>query len=177
MTTDAGTAEIAAHFQAGLGAGVAAGPAGSSGDIMARVWPGGADRRRLLLESMRFVPMMPVAGAPATGALLLTNNECGPRSGFCWAVQRILVAGLLGADTMIAYKGPQPGLNNLPQLPNQISPPLTVASPAYHAGGKGIIMNDSERLAAYGTGLTTAGAILTAEVIEFESCFLADFLI
>lgn len=177
MTADAGTSEIAARFAAGFGVGVAAGPRGSSDQAIAQVVPGLAGPAPRRLDAFRFVPMPPVGGAPAAGALLLTGAQCGPADGLCWAVQRITVGGLATADTMLIYKGPQPTLAMLPQIMNQIGVPLTGASPSYHAGGKGIVMNDSEVLAVYGTGLTSLNAVLTADVIEFESCYLPDYLV
>lgn len=79
----------------------------------------------------------------------------GPNTGYAWAIQRLTVAGLAGADSMLVYRGYSGAADIQPQ--NVVGPPLTPAAPNMFPGKSGLILMPDQSLVFGGTltGATT----------------------
>jgi hypothetical protein len=79
----------------------------------------------------------------------------GPNTGYAWAIQRLTVAGLAGADSMLVYRGYSGAADVQPQ--NIVAPPLVPTAPTYNPGKTGLILMPDQALVFAGTltGATT----------------------
>lgn len=135
-----------------------------------------ADYNQRCQQAIRTVPIQPMVATPAGGVLLIAGagDVAGPMTGYNWAIQRLTVAGLAAADVVSLYRGT--GAAGV--QPNNLLNNVTGASPTWHPGRTGCILNDGDSVLAAGTGLTTTTPVfLTGEVIVFESWLLPEFLL
>lgn len=174
------TADIAAAFAAQAGAG----PAGAEADAGLHLAIG---RLVGLLEEQRRADermysaifsrvMRPIQVTVAGAAISILGHQ--PDTGFAWAVQRVTVAGLTGGatpDVVSLYRGPGAAAA---QTNDNLLTVVTGASPTWHPGRTGLILQEGERVTVAGSGLTATGQItLTGEVIQMEQWLLPHFLL
>lgn len=173
------TADIQAAFaaQAGVGQGGAEVDAGAGLTVaVGRLITVLEEQRRAeqrMYECIFSKVLLPQAVAVAGAAFTLQG--AGPGTGYAWAVQRVTVAGLAAADVASLYRGP--GTSSAQTADNLLTT-VTGASPTWHPGRTGLILQEGERVTAAGTGLTATGQItLTGEVIQMEQWLLPHFLL
>jgi hypothetical protein len=130
--------------------------------------------RDLLQEQARGVSTFDFqdAAAVAGGLIVLPSGSSlgyGPEAGFCWAVQRISVAGLATNDVVGIYRDAVVDKNFVGQV--------TSTSPVFKPGSKGLILRGGQRLLLSGGSLAATGFIsVNSEGIEIAETDLYKLL-
>jgi hypothetical protein len=119
-----------------------------------------------LWEQIRFVPGLPLAQIPqASLPAALTTTV---KAGWTMAVQRVSATGFAsGTDSLSLYRGA------IPQdaVPQNFLNVLTQAAPAWHPGGKGLLLKPSQALVVGGG---TAAATYT---VNLDGILISDDLL
>jgi hypothetical protein len=105
---------------------------------------------------LRHMELPVMHGTPSGGTLTLLGGQgngpyVGPRQGYYWRIERVSIYGLATGDSMNLFKSdPSSG---------RFVTTITAAAPAYHPGGRALLLKPGDYLAATGTGLTATGDI------------------
>ena len=176
------TADIEAAFAAR--AGLEPGQAGATVDaglsmVLGRIASAMERQRQLdeqMYRSIMIRPLLPLSKTVSGGAVSFVSLEhgLGPDTGFAWAVQRLSAGGLASGDTLSVYRGP-PTASAATQ--DNFMNVLTFASPAWHPGRTGLILQDGETIIVAGASLTATQVALTGEIIQMEQWVLPHFLL
>lgn len=121
-----------------------------------------SDWEREAAFGLRHMALPNMSGTVAGGSVLIGGSQpdqpiIGPRSGWCWKVERISVYGIAGTtDFLELFKGdPVGGLYV-----------TTIGSGAYHPG-KGLILKGGDYVSLSGAGLASTGTLtVTGEVTQ-----------
>jgi hypothetical protein len=98
----------------------------------------------------------------------------GPNTGYAWAITRLSVFGLAGADAMLIYRGFSGAADVQPQ--NIVAPPLTVTAPTFNPGKTGLILMPEQALVIGGTLTGASTYTVSGNAIQVTLDRLSRFL-
>jgi hypothetical protein len=132
------------------------------------------ERKRQLAADVWFVhaPAIQIPALPAAG------QAWGPNTGYCWAVQRITIAGF-GATTdfITAYRGLSPTDVQPQNALFTFQETVAGGVATWHPGRTGLILMPDEGLAFGGTFTGTSPAVVNVDVIQLTVAKLPYLLL
>lgn len=117
---------------------------------------------------------VPAIGAFTTGPYL--QAQWGPKDGYHWAVQSLVISGLAASDVMQVFRGASVVDASGPQNARQSWLGSNGAIQPWQPGRTGCILNPRQTLIFAGT-LTGGPYTVNADVIQLESWLLPYFLL
>lgn len=183
MTTDAGMAQIADQFAGlrGPAAGVAfsAGAAAAAGDVDGMMAAAAAAHHRpgWTWDDLHPFDLPDPQQSTAAGAIQLTSEHWGPRTGLAWDVKRLTVSGLAAADVVKIYKsGVAAAAGVSPVTEVDVLTGAGSGTDTYYSGSKGaLLLQPGDALIVAGT-VTSVAVTVTGSGLEVTLARLPDYL-